>query len=526
MKIEEGGIGFTAPHFAAAQTGQNILEQGGTAIEAMVAAAASIAVEYPHMNGLGGDGFWLISEPGGKPIGIDASGTAAGNANREFYSGDSVIPSRGGKAALTMAGAVSGWQKALQISQQWRSPIPLHELLAPAIGQARWGIEVTQSLTDASNKTFEDLSKMRGFDQFTINSNALKKGKILKLPALSNTFERLASVGLQDFYHGEIAFQLSKDLKDAGSPIELADFHQFSATQIEPLKVKTSVGTLFNLGAPTQGIASLIILALFDRLQHQVKDEADLVHLIVECTKQAFIVRNQNVTDITKLKTPLETFLRDDVLDNMAASIDMNQALPWPQVARLGDTIWMGACDSHGRMVSYIQSLYWEFGSGIVSPETGIVWNNRGTSFSLQPGSLQYLQPGLKPFHTLNPAFAELNDGRRMSYGTMGGEGQPQTQATFFSRYLYQSLSLKNSISAGRWLLGRTWGDESHNLKIEADLAAIVGTELSYRGHDVAIVEACNELMGHAGAVVRFSDGHVDASTDPRSDGKAFPEEL
>ncbi|MFQ3190916.1 MAG: gamma-glutamyltranspeptidase, partial [Paraglaciecola sp.] len=162
------------------------------------------------------------------------------------------------------------------------------------------------------------------------------------------------------------------------------------------------------------------------------------------------------------------------------------------------------------------------FGSGVVSPQTGIVWNNRGTSFSLEPDNLQQLKPGLKPFHTLNPAFAELKDGRRLSYGTMGGEGQPQTQAAVFSRYAYRQQTLPMAIAESRWLLGRTWGDNSHDLKVEEDMAQDIIQELVTKGHQVVTVAACNELMGHAGAIVLRSDKSVAAATDPRSDGKAF----
>jgi gamma-glutamyltranspeptidase/glutathione hydrolase len=305
--------------------------------------------------------------------------------------------------------------------------------------------------------------------------------------------------------------------------LQLSDFNAYSAKQVSPLSVETSMGTLFNIGAPTQGVASLLIMALFDKLKYRVTNETDFVHLLVECTKQAFIQRNANVTDETRLPQPLETLLTSKFIDNLATKIDMQRALAWPHQANPGDTVWMGACDSQGRMVSYIQSLYWEFGSGVVSNSTGIIWNNRGTSFSLDPTSNQYLQPGLKPFHTLNPAYAELMDGRRMAYGTMGGEGQPQTQAAILSRYAHQQIPLIESVSAGRWLLGRTWGDQSHNLKVEADIDSNLISELTTRGHDVASVIPNNDMMGHAGAVVRFINGNVNAATDPRSDGKAFP---
>lgn len=523
-------IAFTAPHFGATSAGRAILEKGGTAIEAMVAAAASIAVEYPHMNGMGGDGFWLISEPGKAPIAIDASGTAAKQATLDFYADMPSIPSRGAKAALTMAGAVAGWEKALSISAQWQPNMPLLELFDTAINQAQWGIEVTQSLHDASIKTFDDMAELPGFEQFLIKGNALKKGKILKLPKLANTLQRLAQNGLRDFYHGEIAQELADDLAAAGSPIQLSDFADYEAKAVEPLSVTTSKGTLYNLPAPTQGIASLLILALYDQLHQryhtlfseQSDTELEMVHLLIESTKQAFIQRNLHVTDPVRLSIDLTELLSSQSIADMLENVDPEKAMPWPHQAKHGDTIWMGACDNQGRMVSYIQSLYWEFGSGIVSPSTGIVWNNRGTSFSLEPGSLQQLEPGLTPFHTLNPAFAELTDGRRMSYGTMGGEGQPQTQAALFSRYVYHDYSLSAAIAKGRWLLGRTWGDESHNLKIESDLADELGQQLTQRGHDTAIVAPCNELMGHAGAVVLHPSGVTEAATDPRSDGNAF----
>jgi oxamate amidohydrolase len=175
--------------------------------------------------------------------------------------------------------------------------------------------------------------------------------------------------------------------------------------------------------------------------------------------------------------------------------------------------------DNAGTMVSFIQSIYWEFGSGVVVPGTGLVWNNRGVGFSLEHNHRNMLAPGYKPFHTLNPAFALLNDGRRISYGTMGGEGQPQTQAALLTRYLYDGLSLDDAISRGRWLLGRTWGDNNHDLKMEQDLVDLLGNNLRARDHTIKAVPARSEMMGHAGAVVSLGDGNAIAASDPRSDG-------
>ena len=250
------------------------------------------------------------------------------------------------------------------------------------------------------------------------------------------------------------------------------------------------------------------------------------MHLLVEATKQAFILRDKVVTDEANLAAPLQSYLNEEWIKDAAARIDMTQAQPWPHKGKPGDTIWMGACDQYGTMVSFIQSVYWEFGSGVMLPSTGVLWNIRGKSFSLDTNHHNVLAPGKKPFHTLNPAYAELADGRRMVYGTMGGEGQPQTQACLFSRYIYQQSSLTDAVAKPRWLLGRTWGDSTDSLQIEGELFDRVSPALSAMGHEVTRVADNNELMGHAGAIVLDTDHTTSATTDPRSDGLATNGEI
>jgi oxamate amidohydrolase len=193
--------------------------------------------------------------------------------------------------------------------------------------------------------------------------------------------------------------------------------------------------------------------------------------------------------------------------------------LSWGGATEPGDTIWMGVIDGEGRAVSFIQSIYHEFGSGVVLPETGINWQNRGCSFSLDPQALNALEPGRKPFHTLNPALAQLSDGRTMVYGTMGGDGQPQTQAAVFSRYVQMGMGLQQAVTAPRWLLGRTWGSMSESLKIESRFAPRVAEELRRRRHVVDVIGEFDETVGHAGALVRHPNGMMEGAYDPRSDG-------
>lgn len=514
-------IAFSAPHHQAASIGLEILRAGGSAIDAMIAAAAAMTVLYPHMNSLAGDGFWLIHKPGEAPRAIDACGTAANLASIEWYhyQRHRAIPSRGPLAALTVGGTLSGWQKARNIAAETRAPMPLMELLAPAIALAKQGITVSASLSAASHKVALEMARLPEFQQvFSPHNTLLTAGDTFTNPGLARFMEQLGHAGLYDFYRGDLAFDIAAALTAAGSPIRLDDLQTYNAEEVAPLAVKTGFGRCFNLPAPTQGLASLLILAIYDRLFQPEWDEAARVHGLIEATKQAFMVRDREVLDPRRLSPNWPSLLTDRVIDQLAGRVT-ERAMPWPHHAEPGDTVWMGCVDKEGTMVSFIQSIYWEFGSGVVIPNMGLVWNNRGVSFSLDPLHRNALQPGYKPFHTLNPAFALLDDGRRISYGTMGGEGQPQTQAALLTRYLYDGLPLDQAISRGRWLLGRTWGDNNHDLKMEQDVFDKLGEALTARGHVLKPVPLHSELMGHAGAVVHGADGQVLAASDPRSDG-------
>jgi gamma-glutamyltranspeptidase/glutathione hydrolase len=278
---------------------------------------------------------------------------------------------------------------------------------------------------------------------------------------------------------------------------------------------------VINLPPPTQGLASLMILGIFERLGVREAERFEHIHGLVEAIKQAFLIRDREVSDPAYMQVNPGSFLQDDALAACAARIDRTRALPWPQPAAAGDTIWMGAIDRQGRAVSFIQSIYWEFGCGVVLDETGIQWQNRGSSFKLTQGIKDSVAPGRKPFHTLNPALALFDDGRVMSYGTMGGEGQPQTQAAVFTRYAGFNQSLQQAVTAPRWLLGRTWGEESTTLKLESRFDSGLIVALRAAGHDVQILDPFTDMMGHAGALVYHSRGVIEGAADPRSDGRA-----
>ncbi|WP_448554749.1 gamma-glutamyltransferase family protein [Thalassotalea montiporae] len=512
-------IAFTAPHKTATEAGMSILRQGGTATEAMVAAAATISVVYPHMNSIGGDGFWLIDNPGSDaPIAIDACGAAC--QNLAVYQEFDAIPERGGLSAITQAGTISGWQAALNADEN--AKLPLSEILAPAIAAARSGFEVTTSLQTASDKLYAVDKRNDAFKAlYEPNGLALKQGEHFTNPALANTFEYLAKNGLQAFYQGELAQSFAADLAAAGSQIKLADINATQAQVVTPLKASLQGVDCYNLPAPTQGIHSLIILSIVDQLRSQASEDVDWLHLIVEATKQSFHLRPQLWADPNAVTALYQQVLQTPAISELANNISMSKAEAWPFNASPGDTVWLAARDQRGQMVSFIQSIYWEFGSGVVMKDGGFTWNNRGISFSLDSTTTNCLAANKKPAHTLNPAFARYHDGRRLAYGTMGGEGQPQTQAKVFTDYTWRNRTISEAVAAPRWLLGRTWGDTSTNLKVEQTLASELGTELDRLKHKWQSVDDNNEMMGHAGAILD-SDTELAAASDPRSDGAAL----
>lgn len=511
----------TSPHHLASQAGLAVLRDGGNAIEATVAMAAALAVVYPHMTGIGGDGFWLVAAPGSAPIAIDACGRAGTPATPEFYRNRGVdqIPWRGPLAANTVAGTISGWAEALALSAEWGGRMPLARLLEEAIWHGENGFAVTASQHLLTAQKLSELREVPGFaGQYLPGGAPPAEGAILKLAALARTLRTLAAEGLDGFYRGELARGIAADLARAGCPVAAADLARQRAERRKPLALRLKPGTVFNHPPPTQGLSSLMILGLFERLNVGEAESFDHIHGLIEATKQAFLIRDVHVGDPDAMSRDPEDFLKESVLDDLARRIGP-KALPWPAPEAAGDTVWTGAIDGAGRAASFIQSVYFEFGSGVVLPQSGIQWQNRGSSFKLAGRGPTVLVPGRKPFHTLNPALARFGDGRTMVYGTMGGEGQPQTQAAVFTRYAYFGQPPQQAVTAPRWLLGRTWGEASVTLKLESRFEPALVGSLRAAGHDVELLPGFTATMGHAGAVVRHPDGTLEGAADPRSDG-------
>jgi gamma-glutamyltranspeptidase/glutathione hydrolase len=511
-----------SPHHAASDAGLQILKQGGNAIEAAIAVASSLAIHYPHMTGIGGDAFWLIYDPKEGVSFIEASGYSGFDVEIDIYKDLKQIPFRGKLAANSVAGAVSAWDLAFKKSKnEWNGKSVPSELLSEAVFSAKNGIVVTKSLSQTLEEKEAELKADTHFAEVYYPKGVVpKEGDKLIQEKLGKTLETIGKNGFDDFYRGALAKDIATDFSSKEGLITLRDLQEHKASWQTPLEMETTHAKLFNASAPTQGVASLMILGLFDRWVKKLpsKDSSNHIHLLVEATKIAF--RHRDKMNTSASSEELQAWLEPEYLDKLSEELDLDKAMPWGKNSAPGDTTWFGAIDSKGRVVSAIQSIYHEFGSGLTLPKTGIVWQNRGCSFSLNSSHIQALMPHKKPFHTLNPAIALFKDGRVMAYGTMGGDGQPQTQAAIFSRYAYYDEDLQTSINNPRWLLGRTWGNSSESLKLESRISDECKKELLNKGHEIEMLSALDSAVGHAGALVNHPSQKKEGAFDPRSDGK------
>lgn len=526
----------TSPHYLATQAGVDTLRKGGTALDAAIAVAAVLAVVYPQMCGIGGDNFWLAHEAAtGTLHGINASGRSGEKATRKFFTqkGLSAIPLRGPLAACTVPGVVSGWDAAHTLSRLWGSPLSLADLLQDAIALAAEGFAVTPSLAywlhedcKTDPQGYRQLQNQPGFaSTFLPTGKPAHVGQRLRLPELAATLSLIAHEGPRSFYEGELAERMTRWLADNSGLLTARDFAEHDAETVTPLSVRYRGLEACNLPPNTQGVASLSILNILEHMDvaSLAEGSAEHIHAVVEATKLAFAERDAYVTDPDFAQIPLDCMLSPAHGRELAQHIHMARALePANLLEPKGDTCWFGVVDAQGNAVSAIQSIFHDFGAGIVAGDTGVLLQNRGSFFSLDPSHVNTLEPLKRTMHTLNPPMLRKNGKPWLVYGTMGGEGQPQTQAALVTRMVDFGLSPHDAVAAPRWLYGRSWGVPVNNLRIEGRFAPKVATTLQHMGHDVEVLNGFSDLMGHAGAILcDHNTGLLFGATDPRSDGLA-----
>lgn len=513
----------TSPHELATQAGLEVLRSGGNAVEAAIAIGAALNVTYPHFSGFGGDAFMIIGDRNGNVKTISGIGQAP--AVLPQYSGS--IPVRGPGSMLTTAANVDTLGKAFDMSRkELGGKKSWSDLLTPAIKLARDGFPVTPSERFWLDFRQKELATLPGLVKaFMVNGKAPEIGEIFKQPELAVTLEMLAEHGYRDFYEGKLAKKIASSLKEAGSPLTASDLAKTQARIEPPLRVAYRDGVLLSHQPPTQGITTLEIMGILDRfdLNKISEGSADYYHVLVEAVKLAFIDRNKYVSDPEFVKVPSDKLLSKANLDQHAATIQMSRAMAWPHVFKTGDTVFIAATDSQGNSVSMLQTVYFDWGSGVMAGDTGILWHNRGASFNLDPKHPNVLQPGKRPFHTLNPGMFLQNGKPHILYGTQGADGQPQTLATVLTRLIDYRMDPLSALSKPRFLLGKTFSDSRDSLKLENDAGQAVFQELARRGHELSPIPAQSPLAGHPGAIViDQKTGSFAGAHDPRSDGRAL----
>ncbi|SOC11210.1 gamma-glutamyltranspeptidase/glutathione hydrolase [Ureibacillus xyleni] len=528
----------TTPHYLASQAALSILQKGGNAIEAAIAAASTIGVVYPHMNGIGGDNFWLIYNAKTKELkALNSSGRSGEKATIEFYKsqGLSKIPSRGAIAANTVPGAVAGWGQAFNYgNNEMESSLSWKSLLESALDYAKNGFPVTPSQThwtevnlEASDTEFRALGRFQEFNKvFLKNGKPYQAGEIMKQEDLARTLDLIAENGADYFYNSELTERMVEDLQKHGGILTVNDFKQHTSDWVNPISVKYRQYTAYNLPPNTQGMASLSILNILNHIEMNEIEEGSSTyyHVLVEAIKHAFNDRDRYLTDPEFVNIPVKELLSPQHGLELAEKIkDSERAKELQLLDAKGDTVWFGIVDEYGNAVSMIQSIYHEFGSGFIPKDTGIILQNRGSYFSLDENHVNALAPRKRTFHTLNPAML-LKDGKpALVYGTMGGEGQPQTQAALVTRIVDYRMNVQEAIEAPRWLYGRTWGAASNSLKVENRISQEVCNELKSLGHELEVLEEFTDIMGHAGAIFIDEQTNVKyGGADPRGDGMAI----
>lgn len=503
----------------AAQAGLRILAQGGNAVDAAIATAATLTLTEPVSNGLGSDCFAVIWD-GAKLHGLNASGPAPSAWNVDYFrrKHQGAIPMRGWDS-VTVPGCVAGWAAL----HEKLGKLPFAEVLGPAIEYAERGYAVSPVVHEKWAAQADLLQPQPGFaDHFLPRGRVPHVGEHFVLAGAAATLKRIAATGGRDFYEGETAHKLVAHAQAHDAGLTLADLRDYSPEWVAPISQPYRGHTLHQIPPNGQGIAALIALGIlqnFDLAARPV-DHPDTQHLLIEAMKLAFADVYAHVADSRHMRMTPEQMLRPDYLAARARLISRNAAQDFLSGhAPQGGTVYLTTADKSGMMVSFIQSNYMGFGSGVVVPGTGVSLQNRGHCFSTRPEHPNVVAGGKRPFHTIIPAFLMRDGAPVMSFGVMGGNMQPQGQVQTLVRMLDYGQQPQAACDAPRW----KW---NHGLTIDAEatLLPAVAQGLRARGHVLESVDDPYMDFGSGQFIWRLGDPAVDgyvSASDSRRDGLA-----
>lgn len=513
-------------HPLAAQAGLRMLLKGGNAIDAAIAAAATITLVEPVSNGLGSDCFAILWD--GKELhGLNSSGVAPAAWNVEYFkakygtdaNGLAIQPKRGWDA-VTVPGAVAGWAAL----HEKFGKLPFADLFEPAIEIAERGYAVPPVVAHKWAAAADELHNQPGYAQaFLPNGRAPKPGEHFRLPEAAYTLRRIAASGGRDYYEGEIAEKIAAFAKECGGAMTLDDLRGYKPDWVKPISKSYRGYELHEIPPNGQGIAALIALGICDHfdLANMKVDSIESQHVQIEAMKLAFSDLYRYVSDPSTMDVTPEQMLSDDYLASRAKLIRLDRATHFePGRPHAGGTIYLTAADESGMMISFIQSNYMGFGSGVVVPGTGISLQNRGVGFSMDPKSPNVVAGGKRPFHTIIPGFLTRGGKPVMSFGVMGGDMQPQGHLQTVIRMLDYHQQPQAACDAPRWKVNRDF-----TLDIESTMNRTSVDGLKALGHQLKSVDDPYMDFGAGQFIWRMHEsdnelGYV-AASDPRRDGQA-----
>lgn len=529
MVVNRFGIVATSQTLASA-AGADILRQGGSAVDAAIAANAALGVIEPMMNGIGGDLFAIVYDARAKKLyGINSSGWAPQQLTIDFLKSKGISHSTPRKSihSVTVPGAVAGWDAL----HRRFGKLPLERVLEPAIYYATKGVPITEMVSGDWASTAEGLLDQPNFQKtFLPDGHAPKTGEVFRDPDLAASLELIAANGRDGFYAGPLAQKIVQFSKEQGGTMSEQDLAEFQPEWVDPIATTYRGWTVSELPPNGQGIAALSMLNIMELfpLHDYGHNSAKALHVMIEAKKLAYADLLQYVGDPRFTHVPVEQLLskqlakkRADFIDPAHAHCSVSPSDVSEKLNAAGrDTTYLTVIDQDGNIVSLIQSNFSSFGTGLVAPGTGFALQNRGELFTLETGKPNSLAPRKRPLHTIIPGFMQKGE-EVIGFGIMGGFNQAQAHAQFVSNVVDFGMNIQAALSAARFTKPTF---EGCDVLIESRVPEATRQELSAKGHQLQVVHPYSLEMGRGNAVMRDAHGINYGGSDPRADGEAVPQ--
>ena len=492
----------------------DVLRAGGNAVDAAVTASAVLCVVEPAMTGVGGDCFALIGKPNGEVLGLNGSGRASRRADADWLKSSSLTEIAPRSIhAVTVPGAIDAWDMLLKA----HGSMSLGDCLSPAIRMAEEGVPVTPRVAfdwpeDAPMLEADEGGRMH----FLKNSRSPQVGETMVYPAFAKCLRLLAAKGRDAFYHGEVAEDIVNHLSTHGSLLNLEDFAETKSSWVEPIATDFAGHEIMEIPPNGQGLTALIALNILSHFGLKRHDPAspERMHFEIEAMKLAWELRNRHIGDLDFTEIPVVELLSGQTSARLAGLIEMNRALDVATALPASDTIYLTVVDRDRLAISFINSVYYGFGSGIVVPKYGFALQNRGAGFVTTSGHPNCIGPGKRPLHTIIPGMVRRDGLVDMSYGVMGGDYQPMGHVTVaVNRYIY-GMDPQEAVDWPRYV------PSGNEVLVEDGVPQATRVALGAKGH--RIVSSQSPLGGGQAIVINRKLGMLIGGSDPRKDGLAL----